>query len=92
MQLEKGVGNGKEFVLAGKPDFSWDDVVEFVKREFPGVAKGMKLQGPFEGRFYIETKRAESVLGVKWTEWQVTLKEVLEQQIALQKAAASASL
>ena len=83
----KGNGSVEEFLLsAGKTEgWSWDQVAEFVKKEYPAV--GVTMEGPFDEPPSVDTARAQDVLGMKWRRMEDTMRDFLGQQVELRAKA-----
>lgn len=71
-----------EFLLSG-PDASWDQVLSFIKSEFPEVELGWIP--PFAGGAKVDTSRAEKELGMKWRSMEEIFRSLLSQQLGLLK-------
>jgi nucleoside-diphosphate-sugar epimerase len=67
------------FLLAGK-DRSWEDVLEFAKKEFPGA--GFQTEPKAGDRWFVDTTRAETYLGfAEWREMEEQVRDVVLQQL-----------
>ena len=71
-----------EFLLSGDKT-SWDQVVSFIKSEFPEVT--LNWTPPFEKASEVDTSRAEKVLGMKWRSTEEIFRSTISQQIAFLK-------
>jgi len=71
-----------EFLLSGDKT-SWDQVVSFIKSEFPEVKLGWTP--PFEKASEVDTSRAEKVLGIKWRSTEEIIRSTISQQLAFLK-------
>jgi nucleoside-diphosphate-sugar epimerase len=77
--LESSTPTGTEFLLCC-PGVSWDDVVTFVKKNYPEVE--CNLQPPFGPSGTVETGSAEKYLDMQWTAYEKTFRQVFEQQLS----------
>ncbi|KAH7020683.1 NAD dependent epimerase/dehydratase [Macrophomina phaseolina] len=73
-------GRVAEFVISA-PDWTWQGVVDFVKKKYPGL--GVTLDGSSGPDFKIRTERAEKVLGIKWRPLEDAVGELVDQQIEI---------
>ncbi|KAH8655772.1 hypothetical protein BX600DRAFT_515465 [Xylariales sp. PMI_506] len=73
---------GPEYILSGQV-FTWDDVVKFVKRDYPNI--DVKLNPPFHQRMVADTSRAEKDLGLEWRSMEDLIGSVVDQQLKLQE-------
>ena len=80
--IEREVETGTEFVLAA-PTVRWEEAADFINETYPDL--GCKLKPPFEGWWDVETTAANTILGIEWRSKEVTMKEVIDQQIAIRK-------
>jgi len=79
--LEFDVGDKsevQEFLLTGA-GWRWDRVVDFVNEKYPTF--GIKMTGPFEEIWKIETKRAVDLLGMRWRSVEDTVTSMFDQQL-----------
>lgn len=69
------------FLLSGK-DRSWEEVLEFAKKEFPEA--GFQAEPKTGDRWFVDTTRAEAQLGFEtWREMEVQVRDVVLQQLKL---------
>jgi nucleoside-diphosphate-sugar epimerase len=69
------------FLLAGK-DRSWEEVLEFAKKEFPEA--GFQTQPETGDRWFVDTTRAEAHLGfAEWRDMEEQVRDVVLQQLKL---------
>jgi nucleoside-diphosphate-sugar epimerase len=71
-----------EFLLSGDKT-SWDQVVSFIKSEFPEVKLGWTP--PFAEASEVDTSRAENILGIKWRSTEEIFRSTISQQLAFLK-------
>ena len=71
-----------EFLLSGS-GATWDQVLAFIKSEFPQVGPGWVL--PFARGAEVDTSRAEKVLGMQWRPVEEIFRSLISQQLDLQK-------
>lgn len=69
----------EEFVLSG-PDAKWEEVVAFVSSTYPQI--GVKLEPPFGKPYHVDVSKAESILGIRWSSLEDTIRDTLDQQLA----------
>ena len=75
----KGV---RSYLLAAKRR-SWGDVVRFVRGQYPGVEWALS---PVDSTNYgVETSRAERELGIRFRGMEEQVKDVVDQQLELQR-------
>lgn len=68
--------------LLSATDRPWEEVLDFVKKEFP--AAGVTAKPKSGDRWDVDTTRAQNGLGLKsWREMEVQVKDVVEQQLKL---------
>jgi nucleoside-diphosphate-sugar epimerase len=82
--LQRDVPSGTAFLLSG-PAFGWNDVVQFVKRDYEGEID-VKLVGPFAEPPIADTKRAERLLGMTWKSMEQIVGDVLDQQLEFKRS------
>jgi nucleoside-diphosphate-sugar epimerase len=81
--LDDRVPDGSKYLLSGNKA-SWKDVVNILKKDYPGVP--FKLAEGVEGDSWaVDTTRAETELGIKWRSLSSIVHEVMDQQLAFQK-------
>ena len=71
-----------EFLLSSDKT-SWEQVVSFIKSEFPEVKLGWTP--PFDKASEVDTSRAEKVLGMKWRSTEEIFRSTISQQLAFLK-------
>ena len=71
-----------EFLLSGD-ETSWDQVVSFIKSEFPEVQ--LNWTPPYAGGAEVDTSRADKVLGIKWRSTEEIFRSTISQQLAFLK-------
>ncbi|KAF2010908.1 NAD dependent epimerase/dehydratase family protein [Aaosphaeria arxii CBS 175.79] len=75
------------YLLSAK-DRSWEEVLDFVKEEFPTA--GFKAKAKSGDRWNVDTTRAQNELGLQsWREMEVQVKDVVDQQLKLRASEAS---
>ncbi|KAH6620565.1 NAD dependent epimerase/dehydratase [Boeremia exigua] len=75
--LQAGVN---EFLL-GSPEWSWEVVLDFIKREYPGL--GVRVKGPLPDPIKPRSERTEELLKIQWTAVEDSVRELVDQQIEL---------
>ncbi|KAJ1024893.1 hypothetical protein NDA18_004179 [Ustilago nuda] len=89
---EKPNGMGKRYLLCGGK-FTWAHAVKFIAENYPELQdrlpKGWKEASSdlrdLDSIASLETEKAETVLGIKFNDWQTTLKESLDSLLQLEK-------
>lgn len=82
--LEDDIKN-RSYLLSGKWT-SWKELKEWSEKYYPEEAKGFKIVAKTDLKIpKTDASRAEKELGISWTEPEVMIKEVLDQQIAFLK-------
>ncbi|PVH90794.1 NAD(P)-binding protein [Periconia macrospinosa] len=73
----------QEFLISAseKDGWSWTNVAKFVKNEYPSFCT--KLEGSFDAPPFIETPRAEEILGLRWKTMEDTIASFLDHQVEL---------
>jgi UDP-glucose 4-epimerase len=72
------------FLLSGK-DRSWEDVLDYARKEFPGV--GFQTEPKTRDQWFVDTTRAEAQLDFKtWREMEVQVRDVVTQQLQLRSS------
>lgn len=69
----------EEFVLSG-PVAKWEDVVAFVSSNYPQTE--VKQQPPFGKPYQVDASKAETILGIRWSSLEDTIRDTLDQQLA----------
>lgn len=77
--LKPEVKESTSYLVSG-PAHSWDDVLEIVKSDYPGVAYKLKSGVP-TNNFTGSTEKTEKELSIKWTSLKDVVHEVMDQQL-----------
>ncbi|KAK0666517.1 hypothetical protein QBC41DRAFT_280607 [Cercophora samala] len=78
VELARG-GLVTEYLVAGNPT-SYDDVVEFVKKQYPEIP--INIEGPYDKPFTADTSRTEKELDItRWHTMEEIVASVLDQQL-----------
>ena len=79
----EGKNEVQEFIISAsdRDGWSWTKIAEFVKEKYPNL--GIKLEGPFDPTPFVETPRAEEILGLKWKTMEETISSFLDHQVEL---------
>jgi hypothetical protein len=65
---------------------AWEDVVSFVRSKYPDLPVNLEL--PVPGKWTVNNDIAEKTLGIQWRSMETMLQDIVDQQLALQAAAA----
>lgn len=76
-QLKRKV---EEFLISG-PAARWEEVIAIVSANYPQL--GVKQQPPFGKSYQVDTSKAESMLGIRWSSLEDTIRDTLDQQMVL---------
>ncbi|KAF1989893.1 3-beta hydroxysteroid dehydrogenase/isomerase family protein [Aulographum hederae CBS 113979] len=79
--LDPKIENGSKFLVSEKP-FKWEEVLAYVKEKWP--SDEWKLGDAPAGQMpWADTKRAETILGMKWRSWKEMTDDVVGQMAEL---------
>ncbi|KJZ70932.1 hypothetical protein HIM_09683 [Hirsutella minnesotensis 3608] len=83
IQHSSDIADGTEFILAA-PGTSWQHAVDCVRLWYPRLH--VALQPPFPQSWVIDTQPADKLLRMSWRSGDAIIRDVVEQQLALQKS------
>ncbi|KAF8684588.1 NADPH-dependent methylglyoxal reductase GRE2 protein [Rhizoctonia solani] len=85
-----GTGNERFFICEGR--FSINFVVEYIWKHYPERAKAKGIPEPSPsaafpetGTYYPDNSKSKTVLGIEYTPPEITIRDTLEQFVALEK-------